>query len=305
MRVISVIVPAVLALSSLASASEFSSRDEVDLGATNNAYLTKDLPKSDMFARFATSNSLKSGDHDIGLRISYTDFFNEKPNDVINWRVGDEYKPDDWSFAGAVIGQRYPSGSPASTDTTFDNIGLELRADTENEVSDSTEFDYGVGYRFRDYTGFANRLDNTAFGSVILQYSVNPKFTISGTGDVEAIFSTQTDYSRLYFSVGGIADYKLPCNWMWTSELALSTSQYLSRTISTVVETFNRKGVKVTNIGVDKEGTTTVYLSTGALKSEGQNFRWGAEINLTSQASRSGSQDYSALTILGKAVIIF
>lgn len=305
MRFIAAVLLGLLASPHISSAADFNSRNEFDLGATSNAYLTKDLPKSDMFAYVSTSNYLKTDSNEFGLRLSYTGYFNEKPNDVITLRAGDEYTSGAWSYSGAIIGQRYPSGSPASTDVSFDSIGAEVRADSARDIGDQTEIDFGGGYRFRDYTGFSNRLDNTAFGSLVLQHTVNPKLTLSATGDAEANISTQSDYSRLYFNVGAVADYKLSSDWTSTTELALSTSQYLSRTVSTIVVTSNRKGVKTTATGNQNESTSAIFLSTGALKKEGESFRWGAEVNTTSQVSRSGAQDYSVFTLLGKAVIVF
>lgn len=288
-----------------AHADGFRSRNELDLGFTNNAYLVSDNAKADTYLYALSSNTWNRNSHEIFLRLSYRDYFVEKPNNLLTWKAGDDFKHGRWNWTAAVVGQNYTSGSPGTTDNSYDNIGADVTAETQSSLSSTTDLFYGGGLRFRDYTAMEGRLDHTGFATGRIEHHITPKLLLSGYGEGGLILSSLSDYSRLYFDFGGSADYDLDTRWTWTSEISLGQSYFLTRTVSTPVAAVNRRGKRITNTSTAQERYSNILVSTGALCRQSERFRWGGEINSTTQASLSGLEDYSALTVMGRAIWIF
>lgn len=302
----SVLLFSVLGAAAFASAGEFRSRNEFDLGTTDNAYLTKDARKSDTFMLAGTSNYWQRDAHELQLRLSYKDYFVENPNDVFGWKVGDRFKSGDWSFTGALLGQQYTAGSPGTTDNSYDNIGLDFRAEREEDWgADLTAIQAG-GFRVRDYTSFGGgRIDNNPFAGFVLERKIGESLHLSGVSEAGIVLSNLPDYSRLYYELSGLVDYDLGARWSWTGDLTIGQSYFLNRTISTPIDRLNRRGIRVAGSATSREAYSDIFLSTGAVRRQSGNFRWGGEVSSSSQSSRSGWQDYSALTFMGQGILIF
>ncbi len=304
MRII--LLVAALVLSHQANAADFQSRNSADIGFTTNANLTSDDQESDLYYRFISRNSFSNNNHRYAIRFGFTDYLSEHQNDLLSLRLEDTWgSRADFEKSFAIIGQLYPNGEAATTESAFDSLGLEFNIARDWTSNSSLDGDWGSGYRFRFYPSFDNRNDHTLFGfiSANYDYSSDLNFGLSSEGGLT--YSSLSDYSRIYFDVSGSADLTLANRWSLLNELTLSHSRFLNRDVTSQVAVTNKGKSPQTRTFSENEKYLTIYLSSEAMREQTDNFSWGGGVYLTQQSSTSDTQDYSALELMGKLIYIF
>ncbi|MEK7355944.1 MAG: hypothetical protein AAB250_05815, partial [Bdellovibrionota bacterium] len=236
-----------LIMTSLASiaAAQTSSRNTADLGVTSNANLTKENPTSDTYVRLTTSNTLVRGDDNFGLRLGYVDYFSESSNDLFSLRLSDRRTSSNWSYTGALFTNIYTGGSPGTTDNAFTNVGLEAKGERSRPWSGAA-LEYGGGYRLRVFPDLDGRNDHAAFALATLDREMTSKLALGATSEFGVLLSSLSEYSRIYFDLGGTVDYQLPDSWTLTGDLLLSQSYFLNRTVTTSTAVGRSRGSGLT-----------------------------------------------------------
>src|SRR5438445_13178412 len=113
-----------LCLSSLGYA-EWSSRNRMETGMTDNAQLSETNRESDFFLSVGTNNTFSFPDYDLGFRLGYRDYSKDNSNDVLSWGLSDRLKClGDKTCQVELKGQEYVYGEPGNTDSSFSNYGL-------------------------------------------------------------------------------------------------------------------------------------------------------------------------------------
>ena len=302
----SIFLIAALVFSHQAGAADFQSRNSADIGFTTNANLTSDDQESDLYYRFISRNSFSNNNHRYAIKFGFTDYFSEHQNDLLSLRLEDKWgSRKDFEKSFSIIGQLYPNGESATTESAFDSVGLDFNIARDWTNDSALTGDWGTGYRLRFYPSFDNRNDHTIFGFVSgsYDYSTNINFGLSSEGGL--IYSSLSDYSRIYFDVTGSADLTLANRWSLSNELTLSHSRFLSRDVTTQIAVTNKGKSPQTKTYSEKEKYLTIYLSSEAMREQTDNFSWGGGVYLTQQSSASDMQDYSALELMGKLIYIF
>ena len=297
---------AVLSVTMVSHASEFMSKNGFDLGYTSNANLTSEDPEGDMFYRIVTSNTLTSDNHSYGLRLGYSDYFTENVNDVLSLRLQDVWRaPRSITYRASVLGQYFPNGSSGTTESAFNSFGAEFSAAKDWERNSTLYGDWGGGYRFRHYPSFKGRHDHTGFVGSTLNYELSPKTELGAYGEVGLLFSSLGEYSRMYVDLGGTIEYKISSHWMWESDLSISQSYFVDRSVTTQTQVTNKRGRIATNTSETNEKYMLFAASSQLMKNQSSTFRWGGSFGVVNQDSTSGLQDYSALELLAKASVNF
>jgi hypothetical protein len=296
----------VLCLSSLAQA-EFRSRNDIGLGFTTNANLEDRDPKSDFFARLVTNNVFTQANNRLGLKLGYQDYFAQNESDVFSWRLSDTYSPraNGWSYTGALSGQQYPGGAPATTDVSFNNVGLEVSAEKSVLLTAASEFAFGPGFQIRRYGSDGGRTDPTLFGVADLSFDPRGPFEWGVRTELGFVFSSDADYSRAYFEVGGDGGYRLNDSWKLRGDLTLRYSSFFNRTVSETTVTTRARGKLVTSVRDEMEAYSLVTLGIEAMKTLSESKSIGMALTHSQQTSRSGYQDYAATDLLARFIFTF
>lgn len=284
--------------------AETTSRNSVEMGMTNNAYLTKTNPTSDTYLRLSTSNGLTRANDRFGLRASFTEYFKANENDLFSLRLSDRRTGGSWNYTGALFTNIYTAGAPGTTDNAFTNVGGEFAVDRDKSWG-SASLNYGGGYRLRYFTDLDGRNDHTIFGMATFDKEVTAKLSLGAYTETGLLVSSLSEYSRLYFDIGGTLDYLLPADWTLSGDVMISQSYFLNRTVTTQTQVGRNRGVGVSGTRSSAETYSSFYLSAEGMRQQTAAFQWGGGIYMTNQASASGSLDYSVVDILGRLTLSF
>lgn len=280
------------------------SQNEASVGWTDNAYLIKNGKKSDLFWRVSSANSFERGGHDLGLRLNYTDYISENPNDVLGLRLSDTFKVANWKWTGALLAQNYLYGNPGTTESSFSHFGVDIFASQDRKLNQLTALEYGGGYKLRYYPSFSGRTDQYGFGRATIDREMSNRFTLGGHVESGVLLSTLSEYSRFVFELGGLSDFELRSDLAWTSELILRKSMFLNRTVDTPVSV---GGGRIRRAGTRTEAETYdfVSLATEIMHRRTKALRMGGGLALNNQSSKSGDQDYSEVELLARMIYVF
>ncbi|WII73738.1 hypothetical protein QJS83_07595 [Bdellovibrio sp. 22V] len=292
----------ILSLSSVALA-EWSSRNRMELGMTDNALLTDTNKESDFFYVFGTRNTLDWNQHVLGLRLGYSDYSKENANDVLSWGLSDRLKCfTDKNCEIELRGQEYVYGEPMTTDSSFSNYGLRLAMEKSLNLHFASSFDLATTYEAKNYYSLG-RLDHVLSEVATLGYEVSPVLYLEGIGEAGLALSSASEYSSYFLQISGALEYQLDAKWVLSGELGFKQTSFLSRDLTTETQVTRKNGRVVSQVDTSKEAYTNVFLYFDATRSLFANGSAGVSLQSSQQKSRSGYQDYNELVLAGKFLI--
>ncbi len=281
----------------LAGLTQAQANYSADVGTsfTDNANLESQNKHSDLVLSATAQATGRADENDFGLRLNYRDYAKENTNDNFSWRIYDHWKPEQnsWSYIGALIGRQYVNGSPGLTDTSFSNVGGELKAEQSTDVIDIGELTYGPGVRGRYYSGSASRSDHQAFGFIDFERQQSLKLQIGASSEVGYLQSSDTLYSQFDFELSGNIQYSIESDLSWYTEIFTGKNMFTNRTVDIVtIASTNRKGTR-TNTSKEYELFTTFGFTSEIIKKFNSDLEGRLGFTTTNQNSKSGSQDYA------------
>lgn len=283
--------------------ADWTSRNRLELGMTDNALLTNTHKESDFFLSLGTRNSLKTDDNVFGLRLGYKDYSKENSNDVLSWGLSDRLKC--WSDKTCQVelrGQEYVYGEPMTTDNSFSNYGAAFSVEKNYAFSARTTLDLTTAYEARDYYSL-NRLDHILSENAVYGYELNPATYLEATGEIGLNLSSESAFSSYYILASGLIEYQLTSQWDLTGELGFKQTNFLSRDLTTETQITRKNGQVVSKVDTAKERYSTVFLTVEANRTLSSDMSAGFSLQNYSQKSRSGYQDYNETVLLGKFLV--
>jgi hypothetical protein len=280
-------------------------KPEAGLGFTNNAYLTDVDEESDFFWRVGGTYTSKQGEHTPRIRLTYTDYFQEDPNDSLGWRIADHYQPrkrlGEWSYRGSLFGRHYTQGSPGTTDLSYSHIGVDGSMEQERKLGGKALLTWGPGAEIRKYLDNNSRNDISTFISATVDFETAPDLQFGTLANVGFVFSNQSDFSRMFLEAGGNVTYNIKNEWDWFTEIVLRRTHFTGRTVTDETTTSKARGKIVSVRSVEtKESYTGVTVTTELSRIMSPSSRVSGELAILQQSSESGLQDYSAVELFGR-----
>jgi hypothetical protein len=278
---------------SSAGVAQFRSSNEAGLGFTDNANLENTQRDSDVFLKLSTANSYKTGEHQLGLRMAYMSYLNQKINDLFSWKISERFHKETsaWSLFGTLLGNDYVSGDPGTTESSFDNIGFEFIAERLKDLSARTSMKFGPGAYSRFYTW---RSDHTLLGFFEIEFTANSDFIVSGRSELGFTNSSDGHFRKSYFEIGGDADYRFKDDLSLYGDLTLRQTNFPGRSLSDQTTVTTRRG-RTARIGAENDYESQGYsqLFVELLKNLNSDLDGAVSIRLINQNSKSGYEDYS------------
>ncbi|WP_373997950.1 hypothetical protein [Bdellovibrio bacteriovorus] len=286
--------------------AEWSSRNRLEVGMTDNALRTDSEKEGDFFFLAGTSNKFYSvPGHILGLRLQYQDYNKTDTNDMLSFGVSDEldcfgYRTCEFELKG----QEYVHGEPATTDSSFNNYAFAAAVTQSKDLRQSLTLDLSAGYEARSFSSLS-RFDNSIFGSATLGYDLTSQVYMEGYGEAGVILSSASEYSAFYIDMSILTDYTLNRYWNISAELGLKQTSFLSRDLTTETQVTRKNGKVVSQVDTSKETYSALYLSAEAMRHFTASSSGSFVLRSYQQRSRSGYQDYKENEILAKWLITF
>lgn len=291
-------------ISTTTANAQVTSRNSADIGFTSNANLTTENKESDLFLRVATSNRFpRSGKQATSFRLSYMDYFEQNENDYLAASLQNQWgDKKNRIFTLALAAQHFPNGGSGVTETAFNNYGLNFSL-AKGWQRNSFDGDFGAGYKMRYYPDFEGRNDHNGYGFASGTYEISSRLVLNGYAESGLTVSSLSEYTRLYGEITGTVEYLLPDRWTWANELTLGRSHFLDRSVTTQTRVVRKR--VTTQTSTANERYTNFSLASELMRSQAENFKWGAGATVANQSSLSDLQDYSVITLEAKLILHF
>jgi hypothetical protein len=299
----------VLILPSQTYGASYSARNEAGLGQTNNAYLSDSNQQSDVYWKITSNNIWREPKKQYSLRVSYRDYNKINENDLFTWRAGQDwitrFLPNGWVVKAAVFGNHYLRNSPGTTDESFSHLGAQIRGEKKVKLNSTTELSWGPGAEERRYLDRSLRSDHTILVYGEIENEATSALVLAALAEIGLTISSQADFNRLYLDLSGSADYNINRDWLWSSEVSLRGTRFMDRTIGEETATTKARGRQIKDTRASgRESYTTLSLLTGVVRSWSSHWRSGLSVNLDTQQSASGLQNYSEFGVYAKMIWI-
>jgi hypothetical protein len=283
-------------------------KPEAGLGYTNNANYEDSNTDSDLYLwlRDFSSHTDKSN---FTVWLSYKDYLKESQNDVFNWRGGLNTSAsfmhlDTWNVDFGVGGQHFTTSSPGTTEENFGYLFAEMSLIKPIEIGSNAELSLEPGYQIKGYSDLGNRIDHRVFFLANLELELNEQHTLSPYLEVGVIFSSDSLYTRNYFSLG--------TDWLWTPRtdlqigagINLRYTTYPNRTVSTRTIVSGKRNSFRTVSQDESETHSYTQLQSFVVKKISLCDLKGL-VYLASQNSKSGFENYTELGARVSAIFTF
>lgn len=285
--------------------ADWSSRNKLELGMTDNALLAKTDKESDLFIALSSRNSFTINQHTLGMRLGYRDYNKENSNDALSWGLSDKLSCwTDKACEFEIRGQEYVYGEPMTTDSSFSNYGAVVSVEKSRSLAARTTLDLTTSYEFRNYNSL-NRTDHSLSEFAVLGYDFAEDLYGELIGEVGLALSSSSEFSSYHFSLSALMEYQLDRLWTLAGELGFKQTHFLSRDLTTETLVTKKNGQVVSLIDTSKEVYSALFFTLEANREISSRLSTGISLQTYQQKSRSGYQDYNENIILGKFLVNF
>lgn len=299
-----VVIVGTLLLTSSWALAQWTLRNKLEAGMTDNATLSDTNKESDFLMSLGTTSTYRLSEHAFGLRLGYRDYSKENSNDVLSWGLFDQTKCfSDKNCSVQLKGQEYVYGEPMTTDSSFSNYGLLASVEKSSEINSRSTLDITGSYEAKNYYS-QNRLDNTISIQAVLGFEPRPVIYLEALGESGLVISSNNDFSAMYFELAGTVEYRHSKDLEFSGEIDLKQTRFLSRDISSTAQ-ITRGNRVITTQSSTKETYSLVSLGGEANYHFSMDDYFGLSLYNRQQRSHSGYQDYSETELLAKVFINF
>ena len=236
----------------------------------------------------------------LSLNAKIGKFVSEDQNDFLSWGSRLSWEKDSppfgpFSLWTSLSGQNYFNGSPATTESRFDNVGAEVGIDFTKGTKNK-EFAYGAFYSLTAYQNFDGRKDHglTTFGELL--YSKN-HWTLIPSADFSYFNSSLNEYSRYVLGLAIQLKYQTSGPWTLGAGLDILTTSFTSRTVTQTTAISRGRGQVVQGTQTTNEKHSYSEVEIFGERPVLKKFKLSTGLRTPSQSSKSGLQDFSGLEI--------
>jgi hypothetical protein len=309
LRLFGILATALLSSPALAAEPKLRSTARAGLGWSSNPGLGYVDPRAEALWLVSGRTQWRVTDsHALSFSLGYLDYLGSRENDVLNAALALAWEADparDLRFRGGLSVRNYPAGSPGTTDSSFNAQGLEL----EGEKGLGESWTVLGGYELRRYSGdpsqFDSRVDHTFYAAANWDYLPTPADSLGAGLELGWIPSSLPEYSRVFAELSASYERRLSPAWRFAPALSYRLTSYSSRLTSSTTIFSRRRGATTSTSVNQAEAYGTFHLAAESFYALSPAAELSIAPALTRQASRSGTQDYTAIELITRLSITF
>ncbi|MCB0385127.1 MAG: hypothetical protein KDD43_07020 [Bdellovibrionales bacterium] len=277
--------------------ADLSHKSQGQLSFVSNANYESQGEDSDwiLSAEHRSSGDFSIGQMSLSGRLSK--YLSEDQNDSFSWRgsysrqQGTQDK--DWTLWAGLFGTHYLEGAPATTESTFDHVGMDVGAELFRTLG-RAEIAFGPYYQFKSFSSFSGRKDHTLAGYGEIMYAPKQWKLIPGA-EIGFTNSSLSEYSKVFLSISFRAEARFRGPWSFEGEYLIRSTHFTSRTITQTTAISRGRGQVVFGTVETKEGHQYRELELAAVRQLFESWKFSSGIRSLSQSSKSGIEDYTSL----------
>lgn len=270
------------------------------IGFTNNVHYDDDNKKSDSYIWLQNFSYFEKENSEYSAFVKFKNYFNNSEYNTLSLNISrSSDSPRVFKFMDhlnlSTGGTKYLEGNAGITEDSFDNIYFEISLDKEIQLKKNLSLYFEPGTQSRYYLDFDGRFDQSLFGLIDLNGRVN-KLGLNGGSRLDVVLSNKSEYRRnsLHLFLGG--QYPITQKTKLQARFNYIYTSYPGRDVSTVtVVNRNRNKTVVTSQNENETHRYTDFEVTAVTLV--RSLECKSALNVFSQKSKSGYEDYSGVSI--------